>query len=369
MINIINYRENIKKITRNVSVISFNINNIVYNKLIKVGIFSKNYKLKREFENYNKLINYNHNLNIEKIDNLQIFNNILLNTDINLKIFYLNNYYIETSILFDINFINEYEELDVNINNYFELIFLIGDYKIDHINLHDLYYRLNNDYIKCKLTFDTLNNYDFINKNYNFFHCDFKLSNITTFNNIIELTNQISNNQISNNQINYESNIKTFLLDFEFGIFVNNNELLTVTPDTLINNYLRLNYPLKINTLFLYLFDIYVFSLSQYYCLQNKLNSNYLNIIKNNIIKNNIIKLEYEQLSYKIFYIFLNYMIITKVKIQPIFFNLLCSYVNINKFYYALINDNIFWESNDSLFNNVLIIIKKNLLFMELNNK
>ena len=68
MINIINYSENIKKITRNVSVISFNINNIVYNKLIKVGIFSKNYKLKREFENYNKLINYNPNLNIEKID-------------------------------------------------------------------------------------------------------------------------------------------------------------------------------------------------------------------------------------------------------------------------------------------------------------
>ena len=356
MINIIDFNKKFKKINKNVGFISFNINNITYNKLIKIGINSKNYKLKKEFENYNKLVNYNSYLNIEKLENIQIFNNIIINSNINIKIYYLKNYYIEIPILFDKNFINEFEELNIDISKPFELIFLIGNYQINHLCLHDLYYKLNNINNLYNITYNILKNYDFINKNYNFYHCDLKLANITILNNLSTIKNY--------------NDIKTFLLDFEFSLFVNTNDIILVTSDMIVNNYLVLYKPLKINSIYLYLFDMYVFSLSQYYCLKNINNYKYLDIIKLNIIKlnkfNNYNK-GINNLSIKIFYIFLYYMNILNYKIESNNFNFLCSFININNFYTLLINDFKFWQMIQ--YYDVLNLIKNNFLFINSINK
>ncbi len=356
MINIIDFKSNFKKINRNVGFISFNINNVSYNKLIKIGIYSKNYKLKKEFENYNKLIDYNPYLNIEKLTNIQIFNNIILNSYINVKVYYLQHHYIEIPIFFNKKFINEFEELAIDITDTFELIFLVGEYKINHSNLHDVFYKLDDNYLKFNITYNILNNYDFINKNYNFYHCDFKLANVTILNNIPNIKN--------------DNDIKIFLLDFEFSLFIDNNDLILVTPELLLNNYLLLYKPTKINTLYLYLFDIYVFSLSQYYCLYNKNNYDYLNIIKIKINElNNIKKLNrgINNLSIKILYIFLYYMIQINIKIDANNFNLLCSFININKFYKLLINDSNFWHKTQ--YYDILNLIKNNLLLINKINK
>jgi len=351
MINIIDFKNKFKRINRNVGFISFNINNITYNKLIKIGIYSKNYKLKKEFENYNKLVTNNSYLNIEKLNNIQIFNNVMINTNINIKIYYVKNYYIEIPIYFNKNFIYEFEELNVDITKPFELIFLVGEYKINHINAHDLYPKLNDNYKKCNITCNILNTYDYINQKYNFYHCDFKLANVTLLNNIYNIKNN--------------NDIKIYLLDFEFSLFINPNDLLLVTPDLLLNNYLLLYKPLKIDTLYLYLFDMFVFSLSQYYCLYNKSNYDYLNIIKlkiNELSKLNNFNKGINNLSIKILYIFLYYMTLTNIKIQANNFNLLCSFININNFYTLLINDLNFWQTVQ--YYDILNLIKNNVLFI-----
>ena len=60
-------------------------------------------------------------------------------------------------------------------------------------------------------------------------------------------------------------------------------------------------------------------------------------------------------------------MIQINIKIDANNFNLLCSFININKFYKLLINDSNFWHKTQ--YYDILNLIKNNLLLINKINK
>lgn len=270
-----------KKFKQNIFLLFYNDNIISFNKLIKIPFDYYN-----EYESNSIVVNSEYKEYFEKITDIFVFENIIMNKNLEIKLSDTNtniqiNLYelVKNEILgysFFINYFIEQYSKDLKYGIIDKIVFLIEDYNINKITLNH-YLSQNKISEKIDMIINVMNILTKLQKNIHFVHGDLKLNNI--------LYDEINENI-------------TFI-DLEFTYFTNKNLIPDISDISRINLYLKASEKYILSNDLLYIFDIYLFTLSVFITKPIKYNQ-FFNIFLKKFVEDNDYLYDYNN-----FYIFI----------------------------------------------------------------
>jgi hypothetical protein len=219
----------LKKIKENVYSLRIITKNSIINKILKISVNEEEYL--NEYNVYKELLIDNKNYNIENISSYLKFENINVNSNINIT-------FIDDNVSVKI-YVKDI--IEHTYNGIINIYILHGNYNPNNKTLY--YYLSYNDFNLLDIIINNaLINRRNASNTQHLKHCDFKINNI-----------------LIDNLLN------VYLFDFDFSIILKSNETIKLLGDEKVNLYLNLEPNTEISGSFLDLFDIYLLALSIIY--------------------------------------------------------------------------------------------------------